>query len=580
MRKNRVKLVTVFAITTALIGASIFYACKKDVFTDSGGIKSHKSMVYYDEALVERFMNEPLVCEFREYVNSLGIEKEYSILKFKDPCDANELYDKLIEYSQRWDKLLYENQAVYQEYIESERFPRDPMLFAFEVITNFHSLRAHIENQLLELEAGDGISMENNPDNHYVVSEYERTLFTPDGEIIAGNTIFMYGEYQDVYITDLDFEKLEQTKTLWRQYGETEGTVKAVQLLLAEPIPIHKANCDDCTAPCDQVKIEKKLTPTTVKCPRRYEFSGPGNFNVFGSRLCSMTGITWDFGDGTTVSNTTSVAHEYKQQGKYAVKLYVTFNNGATCVATTDVEIKDCDVSMSTPVKDNAYPGNGTKYIFQAEAKNCSGATPTYYWDFGDGITTTTTNSRIEHVYTSDGQKPVSVTVNFSDGCTATTSRVVLINVCCRYKNYDEKEDRYRDFTYNYSSYGYTPGYWVRHFFTTRQCAPFWHRIVVKDNFYNRNKKGNWNAKGAYKMHANFRGQVGYKQWICELVTIYPQGEWSYGKDHLTYDYAMHDPFWIGNKSIKSSFKIEMFQNGATDSRTDVIELHENPCNK
>ncbi|MDR1459410.1 MAG: hypothetical protein LBI60_04275, partial [Bacteroidales bacterium] len=74
------KRIIIFVALAAVVGGIIFYACKKDLLTNNeGSVKSHKSSEYYDRALLERFMGEPLVKEFREYINSLEIEKVHGI---------------------------------------------------------------------------------------------------------------------------------------------------------------------------------------------------------------------------------------------------------------------------------------------------------------------------------------------------------------------------------------------------------------------------------------------------------------------------------------------------------------------
>jgi hypothetical protein len=564
---------TCLLLLAASVG--IFYACKKDTISQKDSIKNHKSMAYYDEALVNRFMQEVLVCEFREYVNSLGIVTDRNILKCEEPCNVFELYDKLIEYSQRWDNFVDANPAACQGYIESERFPRYPMLFAFEVITNFYSLRAKIENELLELEAGDGISMENNPDNHFIVSEYMRTLLTTDCEIIAGDNIFLEGESQNLVIFNLDFEKLEQTKSLWRQYGETEGTVKAVQQGLAEPIyePIHKdGTIDPCDALCSSIKIKYKLLSPSNACPYKYQFSIWDSY-MTGCK-CQVQEVRWNFGDGTFGGGYTT-NHEYKVGGTYNVTVVVYFFGGKQCVKNISLRVDACQVTINTPVKDNTYTGNGTKYIFTANTSHCSGNTATrYVWNFGDGTTRTTPYDSAHHIYTMNATTTVTVSVTFNDNCYASNTFPITVTGtgdCCKYSHYDEKDDRYKDFVYQYPNDN--NAYWLRHFFTTRQ-GPLWHRIVVKNNFYKKRANGNWYSQNAYKMFANFSGRIAYGR-DCNLVTIYPNGCCSNNTNHLTYDYGVGRAFWITIKSIKSAFSIEMYQNGATDSKTDVIELHD-----
>lgn len=574
---------------------AIFYACQKDSLMDGGGLKSHKSSGFYDQELLNKFMNERLVQELKEYVNSLEIKKSNGILNFGAPCCVEELYDKLIEYSQRWDALIDENPIAYQQYVESERFPDDPMLFAFEVITDFYSLRAHIENQLLELEAGDGIPDEGSPDDHFIISEYMRTLLTPDCEIIAGNTISITGRYQDLIILDLDFKKLEEAKSLWRQYGEIEGTVEAVQRGLAEPIynPELKSGNDPCTDLCNALHLKHQLLSPSNACPYKYQFSVYNNF--IGTCNCIINGtgnIKWNFGDGTSGTGS-AVTHEYKKGGTYNVTVQIRLHDGVSekvCTKTLKLDIEDCNVTINTPVRDYSYTGTGAKYTFTANASHCDGAKPKeYIWNFGDGTTERTTTDRVEHIYKLNGTKTTTVKVDFG-GCTADNTFDINVSGtgnCCR-----EYTGDMINVTLCYDANGNPIHhdksiYKFSHSFTTRQWH-LWHRIVVKNTLYKRkNGKigGKWKEEKAYKMFANFSGEIadGRESSCRVLYPITPSGETKNDKKSHTYDYGVRDFiswlewFSVAKESIGSEFKLYI-NSTQTDHKKDALKLHQKNC--
>ena len=54
---KRKSIIIISIVATAMIGVGIFYACKKDAISQKDAIKDHKSMVYYDASLVNRFWN-------------------------------------------------------------------------------------------------------------------------------------------------------------------------------------------------------------------------------------------------------------------------------------------------------------------------------------------------------------------------------------------------------------------------------------------------------------------------------------------------------------------------------------------
>jgi hypothetical protein len=316
---KKIVMVTTAIMVVGIVAGSIFYACHKDLSMRTNSIKNHPSYGYYNADLINNFMEEPLVEELRKCINSFQIELHNGILSFKNGEDVIALYDTLIYFSERWDKLLESNPADYEHYINSEGFPNDPILVAFEAITGFYSLRAKIENELLELESGDGITETNNPDMHFIVSNYNRALLTPDCELIIKNTIFLYGSNQNLMIFDLNFDKLEQVKSLWRAHGQVQGTLIAFEQSLATSIKKpQKSMCN-----CDDISFVAILD-ASQNCPHSFTFKAYDGINeiskiILGSDECDVISIEWDFGDGTAKSTEYTPRHKYTQLGTYSV---------------------------------------------------------------------------------------------------------------------------------------------------------------------------------------------------------------------------------------------------------------------
>jgi hypothetical protein len=566
---KRITLITAL-IAAVAIAVGIFYACQKDLLTDGGGIKSHKSSKFYDQELLKKFMEERLVRDFQEVIKSFEIKVNNGILQFRNEEDVNVVYDLLIKYSDEWDRIVVDN-SQYAEYVKSEKFPTEPILYAFETSLGFYSLRAYIENQILELEAGDGIPDEGNPDHHFIVSDYMRTLLTPDCEIIAGNIIFLTGRYQDLIILDLDFEKLRKVQSLWKQYGEIDGTLEAFAQLLAHPAPELKAACN-----CDDITIEGRIDPSVAPITYQFYASIGGTILYTASKSpCEIYSMSWDFGDGVMV-NAIAPTHKYNTTGTYTIKVIIIFKDGLSCRVQKTITLDNCSVSISSSV-DNSYTGKGKKYNYSATARSFTGATPTSYtWTFEDG--SHKYGQKTDFIYESDGNKTVSVRVNFDDGCSASnnkTDSVTETSGKCEKKNAGLSENFCYDANGNPISHDQSI-YKLSHFFTTRQCF-LWHRIVVENTIYKR-KNGKigkkWERYNAPKMYASFSGRIA-KSDDCNLEPINPQGHVKEGNSSQTYDYGVGYKFFVARETLGSEFELYLKNKYTlTDRRTNVLRLH------
>ncbi len=127
----------------------------------------------------------------------------------------------------------------------------------------------------------------------------------------------------------------------------------------------------------------------------------------------SVTNYTWDFGDGSPASNIGS--HSYNAVGSYNPSVTITTNEG--CTNTFNYPA----IAFGTPPTNHiAYPnkliycGSETP-IFVAKANTAN----KYFWDYGDGIAETVTDTLTQHKYTTLGPKTITVTPYFN-GCVGT----------------------------------------------------------------------------------------------------------------------------------------------------------------
>ena len=127
---------------------------------------------------------------------------------------------------------------------------------------------------------------------------------------------------------------------------------------------------------------------------------------------------TWDFGDGTPVSNLQNPTHTYAATGTYTVQL-IAFG-GAGCSDTTTGTITVTPIPTADFTFTNVCT-NDTTFFLDASL----GAPDTWSWNFGDA-SPINTNQNPFHIYTTAGTYNVTLTAGYAaSGCTHSFTQAV-----------------------------------------------------------------------------------------------------------------------------------------------------------
>lgn len=142
----------------------------------------------------------------------------------------------------------------------------------------------------------------------------------------------------------------------------------------------------------------------------------------------SGASITWNFGDGSTAAGVSGVpiAHTYTTAGVFCV----TF-----CVGPPSPNLTNCTGNCAVrqvvvPVQAsffNTMGCNGCVTVFNTSTVLLSPANVSYFWNFGDGFTTTLPNPG-PHCYNSPGTYAISLIITGIDGsftCTSSFTQTV-----------------------------------------------------------------------------------------------------------------------------------------------------------
>ncbi|NOT49750.1 MAG: PKD domain-containing protein [Chitinophagaceae bacterium] len=120
----------------------------------------------------------------------------------------------------------------------------------------------------------------------------------------------------------------------------------------------------------------------------------------------------WDFGPGEGTSTLPNPVHYYTIPGSYLVTLTVTSPGGCTDQTTSTVIVSDTIGSRITYA-----PISGCKDLQVTLNSFTTGQIASYFWDFGDGYTQTTTVPDATHLYTSWGNFLPKVIMEDPSGC-------------------------------------------------------------------------------------------------------------------------------------------------------------------
>ena len=131
----------------------------------------------------------------------------------------------------------------------------------------------------------------------------------------------------------------------------------------------------------------------------------------------------WNFGDGTIVT-TANPSHTYTTAGTYTVTLTATSNYGCVSIVRHTVIVYPSPDADFT-VNNSTQCLSGNIFVFTNTSTIASGNT-TYLWTFGDGGSSTSTNTT--HAYTTAGTYTVILYATSNNGCRDTIARTVVVN--------------------------------------------------------------------------------------------------------------------------------------------------------
>ncbi|WKN40544.1 PKD domain-containing protein [Tunicatimonas pelagia] len=141
------------------------------------------------------------------------------------------------------------------------------------------------------------------------------------------------------------------------------------------------------------------------------------------SRYAEADSYRWSFGEGEGRSTEANPVYTYYEPGFYTVTLEASNSAGVTVVERKEfsVEVYETPRAFFNLRPDKAFLGEPIYFI------NLSLGAENYYWDFGDGVTSTETNPN--HTYETTGSYDITLVAESNQGCldTIVVESAVLI---------------------------------------------------------------------------------------------------------------------------------------------------------
>lgn len=138
----------------------------------------------------------------------------------------------------------------------------------------------------------------------------------------------------------------------------------------------------------------------------------------------SITGWSWNFGDGSPLNILEEPSHIYANTGTYIVTVIVTTNNGCKDTISKSVVVHPLPVAQYSTT--NVCDGTIVQFTDLSSIAP-SDTIQSWKWNFGDA-SPFSTNGSTSHLYTGPGSYPVELLIISTFGCSDSITKTSVIN--------------------------------------------------------------------------------------------------------------------------------------------------------
>jgi large repetitive protein len=171
-------------------------------------------------------------------------------------------------------------------------------------------------------------------------------------------------------------------------------------------------------------KIDSVVIPPTVKEGQNVQLQATASDGGSSSNLT----YSWNLGDGSNPIVGQNIAHTFADNGTYNVTLTVTDKDGGISQQTTQVLVDNVAPTVNITAPVNAIDQGGSVQFGVNYSDPGIKDTHTITWNFDDGTTPVTGVTNPNHLFTTVGNRNVTVTVTDNDGASTTQSLQIAVN--------------------------------------------------------------------------------------------------------------------------------------------------------
>lgn len=212
-------------------------------------------------------------------------------------------------------------------------------------------------------------------------------------------------------VYDWDFGDGGTSNVATPTYSYSAAGIYTVRLVVTD-----SAGCSDTLIRTGYVTIDNPradftMSDTVSSCtPFEVQFTNTSSYYLNHT-------VLWDFGPGEGTSTQINPTHFYGSPGTYQIKLRVGSYGGCLDSITKTITVYD-----TAGITFNYLPLGGCKPLAANFSTFSPGPMTSYFWDFGDGVTSTTTTPAVSHTYTSFGSFVPTLIMEDASGCTIPVS--------------------------------------------------------------------------------------------------------------------------------------------------------------
>jgi parallel beta-helix repeat protein len=269
-----------------------------------------------------------------------------------------------------------------------------------------------------------GIQIDNSPGNVFYlnsiigsnVADVASIRFYESNSIADSECTFVSPTAQNYWLAGTQLSGL--VGNYWSRYAGTDSNANGIGDTAYAGNTAYILNMTDNYPLLFPVASYNETSPDLEAAFRADVLSGIGNLTVRFFNLSSgfaPLAYSWDFGDGSAISNLANPTHYYATAGSYAVSLTVTNSDGSCNESKSDY------IVVSPPLMpEAAFSADKTSGVapLTVTFTDQSANTPTTWaWDFGDGGNSDAQNP--EHIYANAGSYTVTLTATNATGSDA-----------------------------------------------------------------------------------------------------------------------------------------------------------------